>query len=63
MIANLGTRNPDPLRDAVRVLIADVASKSAEIAFRQAIIDKLAHKMTMLKRLKFAAKSEAALPR
>jgi len=39
--------------------MADVASKSAEIAFEQATIDKLAHEMAVLKRLKFAAKSEA----
>ena len=37
-----------------------VASKShAEIAFKQATIDKLTHEMAVLKRLKFAAKSEA----
>ena len=30
--ANLDTLSPDQLRDAVRVLLADVASKSAEIA-------------------------------
>ena len=57
--ANLDTLSPDQLRDAVRVLLADVASKSAEIAFKQATIDKLAHEMAVLKRLKFAAKSEA----
>ena len=59
MIANLDTLSPDQLRDAVRTLMADVASKSAEIAFKQATIDKLAHEMAVLKRLKFAAKSEA----
>ena len=59
MIANLDTLSPDQLRDAVRALMADVASKSAEIAFKQATIDKLAHEMAVLKRLKFAAKSEA----
>ena len=41
------------------MLMADVASKSAEIAFKQATIDKLTHEMAVLKRLKFAAKSEA----
>jgi transposase len=59
VIANLDTLSPDQLRDAVRTLMADVASKSAEIAFKQATIDKLAHEMAVLKRLKFAAKSEA----
>ena len=59
MIADLDTLSPDQLRDAVRTLMADVASKSAEIAFKQATIDKLAHEMAVLKRLKFAAKSEA----
>jgi transposase len=59
VIANLDTLSPDQLRDAVRTLMADVASKSTEIAFKQATIDKLAHEMAVLKRLKFAAKSEA----
>jgi transposase len=59
VIANLDTLSPDQLRDAVRVLMAEVVSKSTEIAFKQATIDKLAHEMAVLKRLKFAAKSEA----
>jgi transposase len=59
VIARLDTLSPDQLRDAVRELLAEVASKSAEIAFKQATIDKLAHEMAVLKRLKFAAKSEA----
>jgi len=59
VIADLDTLSPDQLRDAVRTLMADVASKSAEIAFKQATIDKPAHEMAVLKRLKFAAKSEA----
>jgi transposase len=57
--ANLDALSPDELRDAVRTLMADVASKSTEIAFKQATIDKLAHEMAVLKRLRFAAKSEA----
>jgi transposase len=57
--ANLDALSPDQLRDAVRVLMADLATKSAEIAFKQATIDKLAHEMAVLKRLKFAARSEA----
>jgi transposase len=47
------------LRQVVRALIADVADKDAQIAFKQATIDKLTHEMAVLKRLKFAAKSEA----
>ena len=43
----------------VRTLIADVAGKDAQIAFKQAFIDKLTHEMAVLKRLKFAAQSEA----
>lgn len=47
------------LREVVRTLIADAASKDAQIAFKQAFIDKLTHEMAVLKRLKFAAQSEA----
>ena len=36
--------------------------RDAEIAFKQAIIDKINHEMAVLKRLKFAAKSEAFNP-
>ncbi len=56
---DLDTLSPNQLRVAVRELLAEVAGKSAEIVFKQAIIDKLAHEMAVLKRLKFAAKSEA----
>jgi transposase len=47
------------LRQVVRTLVADVAGKDAQIAFKQACIDKLTHEMAVLKRLKFAARSEA----
>ena len=47
------------LRDVVRTLIAAAAGKDREIAFKQAFIDKLTHEMAVLKRLKFAAQSEA----
>jgi transposase len=54
------------LRETVLSLIQTTASQSAvierkdrEIAFKQAIIDKITHEMAVLKRLKFAAKSEA----
>ncbi len=43
--------DPEQLRQAVRKLMS-------EIAFKQATIDKLTHEMAVLKRLKFAAKSE-----
>jgi transposase len=47
----------------VRTLIGTTSGRSKrkdrEIAFKQATIDKLTHEMAVLKRLKFAAKSEA----
>jgi transposase len=46
------------LRELARSLMSDVHAKSAEIAFKQATIDKLTHEMAVLKRLKFAATSE-----
>ncbi|KPF43185.1 transposase, partial [beta proteobacterium AAP51] len=53
MIAeDLDTLDPDQLRQALR-------ASRAEIAFKQAVIDKLTHENAILKRLKFAAKSEA----
>jgi transposase len=47
------------LREVVRALMLEVAGKRHEIAFKQATIDKLTHEMAVLRRLKFAAKSEA----
>lgn len=54
------------LRAAVVSLMSRLASQQAEIsrrerelAFKQTIIDKLTHEMAVLKRLKFAARSEA----
>jgi transposase len=49
---DLDTLDPDQLRQALR-------ASRAEIAFKQAVIDKLTHENAILKRLKFAAKSEA----
>ncbi len=46
------------LREMVRSLIGTVVAKDREIAFKQATIDKITHEMAVLKRLKFAAKSE-----
>ncbi len=52
MIADdLETLDPEQLRQALR-------ASRAEIAFKQAIIDKLTHENAVLKRLKFAARSE-----
>lgn len=47
------------LRELVRSLMMDVSRQSAEIVFKQAAIDKLTHEMAVLKRLKFAARSES----
>jgi transposase len=56
---NIDSLQPEQLRQAVHALMAELATKSREIAFKQATIDKLTHEMAVLKRLKFAAKSEA----
>lgn len=48
----LDTLGPEQLRQIVR-------STRAELAFKQAFIDKLTHENALLKRLKFAARSEA----
>jgi len=47
------------LREMVRSLMTSVVAKDREIAFKQATIDKITHEMAVLKRLKFAARSEA----
>jgi transposase len=63
---HIDTLDPDQLREVLRALRAEVALKNEVIerherdaAFKQATIDKLTHEMAVLKRLKFAAKSEA----
>jgi transposase len=48
---DLDTLDPDQLRQALR-------ATRAEVAFKQALIDKLTHENAILKRLKFAAQSE-----
>ena len=48
----LDTLEPEQLRELVR-------AARAEVAFKQAVIDKLTHENALLKRLKFAARSEA----
>ena len=47
------------LREMVSSLLSTVVAKDREIAFKQATIDKITHEMAVLKRLKFAARSEA----
>jgi transposase len=47
------------LREMVSSLLSTVVAKDRELAFKQATIDKIAHEMAVLKRLKFAARSEA----
>jgi hypothetical protein len=49
---DLDTLDPEQLRQALR-------ASRAEVAFKQAVIDKLTHENAILKRLKFAARSEA----
>ena len=63
--AQLNQLDAQQLREVVRSLMSDMASKDAEIerrdreiAFKQALIDKINHEMAVLKRLKFAARSE-----
>jgi transposase len=46
------------LREMVSSLRSTVVAKDREIAFKQATIDKITHEMAVLKRLKFAARSE-----
>ena len=67
MIADelIDTLKPQQLRRALRTAQAETVSKNEliarqelEDAFKQATIDKLTHEMAVLKRLKFAAKSE-----
>jgi transposase len=50
--AQIQDLNAPQLRDVVRTLMA-------KLTFKQATIDKLTHEMAVLKRLKFAARSEA----
>jgi transposase len=45
-------------RQAVQALLAQVQQHSTEIAFKQALIDKLTHEVALLRRMKFAASSE-----
>jgi transposase len=63
---HLSQLNAQQLRETVLSLAgtmsdqaAEIERKDSEIAFKQAFIDKLTHEMAVLKRLKFAAQSEA----
>ena len=56
--ARLKTLDAQQLRQVVRSLMGEIEQRDREIAFKQATIDKITHEMAMLKRLKFAAKSE-----
>ncbi|WP_205665279.1 transposase, partial [Caldimonas tepidiphila] len=60
------TLDPEQLRQEMRALLAEVARKDEiieqqrrEALLKQATIDKLTHEMAVLKRMKFAARSEA----
>jgi transposase len=62
---HIDAMDPTQMREALRVLAAEVAQKNEviarherEAAFKQATIDKLTHENAVLKRLKFAAQSE-----
>jgi transposase len=56
--AQLKTLDAQQLREVVRSLMDQIQVRDREIAFKQATIDKITHEMAVLKRLKFAAKSE-----
>ena len=57
--AQLHQLDAPQLREMVRSLMGTVVARDREIAFKQATIDKITHEMAVLKRLKFAARSEA----
>jgi len=56
---HLNTLDPEQLRAALRAARAEMARKDEALHFKQTLIDKLTHENAVLKRLKFAAKSEA----
>jgi transposase len=59
VIADIDTLEPEQLRQALRAAHDVIERQQREVAFKQSTIDKLTHEMAVLKRLKFAAKSEA----
>ncbi|MCE2692603.1 MAG: IS66 family transposase [Rubrivivax sp.] len=57
--------DPQQMRQALLTLMSEVAAKDEllerqqrEVAFKQALVDKLTHELAVLKRMKFAATSE-----
>lgn len=63
---NLDHLDAQQLRELVQSLMGrveagelEIERRDREIAFKQATIDKLTHEMSVLKRLKFASKSES----
>ncbi len=61
----IDTLDPQQMRQALLGLMAEMAVKdellarqAREVAFKQALVDKLTHELAVLKRLKFAATSE-----
>ena len=61
----LDTLDPQQMRQALLTLMTEMAAKdellerqTREVAFKQALVDKLTHELAVLKRLKFAATSE-----
>ena len=55
---DLNTLNADQLRELAAQLMTQVAGKDSEIRFKDARNAQLTHEIAVLKRLKFAARSE-----
>ncbi|WP_425261983.1 IS66 family transposase [Rubrivivax sp. RP6-9] len=56
--AQLKTLDAQQLREVVRSLVGELQQRDRELAFKKATIDNITHEMAVLKRLKFAARSE-----
>ena len=59
---SLENLSAEQLRGALLSMLQAAAAKDQELAFKQAIIDKLTHENALLKRMKFAAQSERFNP-
>jgi transposase len=59
---SLESLSAEQLRGALLSMLQATAAKDQELAFKQAIIDKLTHENALLKRMKFAAQSERFSP-
>jgi transposase len=59
---SLESLSAEQLRGALLSMLQATAAKDKELAFKQAIIDKLTHENALLKRMKFAAQSERFSP-